>query len=129
MSRLFAKCGTISWEGGEKMALYRRIRDLREDADQTQSEVAAYLGTTAQYYGKYESGERELPFSRAIALAEYYGVTLDYLAGRTSLPHGKENPDFTDEQIVVSEQYAELTEKNKGKLELFLAQLLEKQKS
>lgn len=111
------------------MALYRRIRDLREDADQTQSEVAAYLGTTAQYYGKYESGERELPFSRAIALAEYYGVTLDYLAGRTSLPHGKENPDFTDEQIAVSEQYAELTEKNKGKLELFLAQLLEKQKS
>ena len=47
------------------MAFYQRIRDLREDADKTQTEIAAYLGTTAQYYGKYEKGERELPFSRA----------------------------------------------------------------
>ena len=62
------------------MAIYTRLKDLREDADKTQSDVARYLGTTAQYYGKYEKGERELPFDRAIRLAEYYNVTLDYLA-------------------------------------------------
>ena len=111
------------------MALYRRIRDLREDSDKTQSEIAAYLETTAQYYGKYESGERELPFSRAIALAEYYDISLDYLAGRTNFPHGKEKPDFTDEQISVAVQYAQLSEKNKGQLELYLEQLLEQQKN
>jgi len=38
------------------MAFYQRIRDLREDSDKTQGEIAEYLGTTAQYYGKYESG-------------------------------------------------------------------------
>ena len=66
------------------MAIYTRLKDLREDADKTQSDVARYLGTTAQYYGKYEKGERELPFDRAIRLAEYYNVTLDYLAGRSN---------------------------------------------
>ena len=40
------------------MAIYTRLKDLREDADKTQSDVARYLGTTAQYYGKYEKGER-----------------------------------------------------------------------
>mgnify|MGYP000307466261 FL=1 len=39
------------------MAIYTRLKDLREDADKTQSDVARYLGTTAQYYGKYEKGE------------------------------------------------------------------------
>ncbi len=109
------------------MALYRRIRDLREDADKTQSDIAKYLETTAQYYGKYESGERELPFYRAIALAEYYDVSLDYLAERTGFPNGKAQPELTAQQLSIAEQYALLTEKNKGKMELFLEQLLEQQ--
>jgi len=109
------------------MALYQRIRDLREDTDKTQNELAEVLGTTAQYYGKYEKGERELPFSRAITLAEYYGISLDYLAGRTNFPHGEANPELNGDQLRVAVQYAALTEKNKGKLELFLEQLLEQQ--
>lgn len=109
------------------MAMYQRIRDLREDADKTQAEVARYLGTTAQYYGKYEKGERELPFMRAIMLAEYYGVSLDYLAGRTNFKHGKANPELTEEQLQLCDIYSMLTEKNKGKLEILAEQLLEKQ--
>ena len=76
------------------MTIQQRIRDLREDADKTQTEVARYLGTTAQYYGQYEKGEREMPVSRAIMLADYYHVSLDYLAGRTNIKTiaGQEDP-------------------------------------
>lgn len=59
----------------------KRLRNIREDRDLTQSDVAKALGTTYQYYSTYESGKRELPFSRAIQLAKYYNVSLDYLAG------------------------------------------------
>ncbi len=66
------------------MAEYKRIKDLREDADKTQSEIAAVLKTTAQHYGKYENGICEVPFSRAIELADYYNVSLDYIAKRNA---------------------------------------------
>ena len=61
----------------------KRLRDLREDRDLTQAEVAKVINTTYQYYSTYESGKRELPFSRAIELARFYNVSLDYLAGLT----------------------------------------------
>ncbi len=64
----------------------KRMRDLREDRDLTQSDVANVLKTTYQYYSTYESGKRELPFSRAIQLAQFYNVSLDYLAGLTDVP-------------------------------------------
>lgn len=83
------------------MAFYQRIRDLREDADKTQTEIAAYLGTTAQYYGKYEKGERELPFSRAVLLANFYDVSLDYLAGRTNLPKNPHGITIADDALLV----------------------------
>lgn len=109
------------------MTFYQRIRDLREDADKTQSEVAEYLGTTAQYYGKYEKGERELPFMRAIQLAEYYGVSLDYIAGRTNITKGVSSEVLPDEARILAEKYMTLTERNKGKAELFIDQLCEQQ--
>lgn len=67
------------------MAYYPRIRDLREDNDKKQNELADYLGTTAQYYGLYEKGANEISFERAILLAKYYNVSLDYLAGLTNI--------------------------------------------
>ena len=109
------------------MALYKRLRDLREDSDKTQTEIAAFLGTTAQYYGKYEKGECELPFIRAIQLANYYGVSLDYIAERTNFEQGTANPKFSDEELRIIEMYSRLSEKNKGKLEMFLEMLIEAQ--
>lgn len=106
------------------MALYQRIRDLREDADKTQTDIAEYLGTTAQYYGKYEKGERELPFSRAIQLAEYYGVSLDYLAGRNK--NKNEQSADEDEQTLLY-NWRCLSERDKGKVEYLIAELLEAQ--
>ncbi len=109
------------------MGMYQRLRDLKEDADLTQKQVAAIIGVSVNHYGKYERGETDIPFEKAIILAEYYGVSLDYLAGRTNFKQGRANPDFTDEQLQIAEQYAILTEKNKGRLELYLEQLLAKQ--
>ena len=63
-----------------------RLKSLREDRDLTQSEIAAVLGTTYQYYSTYEAGKRELPFTRAIQLAKFYNVSLDYLAGLIDTP-------------------------------------------
>lgn len=60
-----------------------RIRDLREDQDLKQYTVADYLMCDQSLYSKYERGERELPLRLAVRLAEYYGVSVDYLVGLT----------------------------------------------
>lgn len=60
---------------------FRRIRDLREDADKTQIEVAKYLHMQRSVYRRYESGEREIPVWAVIKLAELYDVSTDYLLG------------------------------------------------
>ena len=62
--------------------VYPRIRDLREDADRRQADVANDLHMQLTVYQRYERGEREIPLWAAIQLADYYGVTLDYLVGR-----------------------------------------------
>ena len=69
-----------------------RIRDLREDKDLKQAAVAAYLLCDQSLYSKYERGERELPLRLAVRLAEFYGVSVDYLVGLTDeqRPYQKE---------------------------------------
>ena len=64
------------------MFIYQRIRDLREDHDKTQKDIAELLNMQLTVYRRYETGEREIPLWAAIKLADYYGVTLDYLVGR-----------------------------------------------
>ena len=61
-----------------------RIRDLREDADLTQQQIAEYLLCDQSLYSKYEREERELPLALAVKLADYYKVSLDYLVCRTN---------------------------------------------
>ena len=64
------------------MFVYPRIRDLREDHDKTQKQIATFLNMQLTVYQRYERGERELPLWAAIKLADYYNITLDYLVGR-----------------------------------------------
>ena len=66
--------------GGERM-YFQRIRDLREDKDKTQQEIADFLHMQRSIYRRYELGEREIPVWALIRLAEYYGVSTDYLLG------------------------------------------------
>lgn len=63
--------------------MYRRIRDLREDRDLTQKEVAQFLGMSQTGYSKYETGENDIPTAVLIKLADFYHTTTDYLLGRT----------------------------------------------
>ena len=65
------------------MYFYYRLKDMREDADKTQREIAELLNTSQQQYNKYENGIRELPMHHFITLAKYYDVSLDYLTGLT----------------------------------------------
>ena len=63
------------------MYYYQRIRDVREDNDLSQQQVADLLNITRQQYQLYESGKREMPMHLFIVLAKHYDVSLDYLAG------------------------------------------------
>lgn len=65
------------------MPMYRRIRDLREDHDLTQRDIAELLHMQLTVYQRYERGEREIPLWAAIQLADHYRVSLDYLVGRS----------------------------------------------
>ena len=62
----------------------KRIRNLREDADKTQSEIADFLGTSQTMYARYERGANELPIRHLISLCKYYDVSADYILGLSS---------------------------------------------
>lgn len=68
------------------MNYYQRLKNLREDLDIDQKEIAELLQTTQQQISKYENGKQELPFRRAIILARFYNVSLDYISGLTDIP-------------------------------------------
>ena len=63
------------------MKYTKRIRDLREDNDKTQQEIAQVLGTSQTMYARYERGANELPIRHLITLCKYYGVSADYILG------------------------------------------------
>ena len=74
------------------MKKYPRIRDLREDADKNQKEVAKLLNCSQQTYSDYERGISDIPTEVLIFLADHYNTTTDYILGRTNR---RDNP-FTD---------------------------------
>lgn len=75
----------IPWKVGEGMQ-YRRIRDLREDHDLKQKELAQILNCSQQVYSNYELGQRDIPTEILIRLSEFYRVSVDYLLGLTDNP-------------------------------------------
>lgn len=68
-------------EGG--IMYFKRIRDLREDGDIRQINIATYLGISQQYYSQYERGNFTMPIELLIKLSNYYNVSLDYIVGLT----------------------------------------------
>ena len=76
------RCGILLL--GDNM--YQRIRDLREDHDLKQRELAAYLNCSQRTYSNYELGQRDIPTDVLIRLADFYNVSIDYLLERTNNP-------------------------------------------
>lgn len=66
--------------------MYRRIRDLREDADLTQEQIAELLNCSQQVYSNYELGQRDIPTAILTALAKIHNTTTDYILGLTDNP-------------------------------------------
>lgn len=60
---------------------FKRIKDLREDNDLLQKEVAKLLGISQQYYSEYENGNRPIPIQHLITLSKFYGTSIDYIVG------------------------------------------------
>ena len=75
----------MPWEGNgmsvRQKEYWEILRELREDRDLRQAEIAAVLGTTQQVYSRYENGVNELPIRHLIALCRYYRVSADYVLG------------------------------------------------
>ncbi len=65
------------------MNYIKRMRDLREDSDKTQQEIAEILGTSQTMYARYERGANELPIRHLLKLCRYYSVSTDYFLGLT----------------------------------------------
>ena len=68
------------------MTYLKRMRDLREDHDKTQQDIADVLGTSQTMYARYERGANELPIRHLLTLCEYYKVSADYFLGKTNKP-------------------------------------------
>ena len=68
------------------MPLYKRIRDLREDKDLTQATMGVVLSCSQRVYSNYERGDIDIPTATLIKLADFHGVSVDYLLGRTNKP-------------------------------------------
>ena len=69
--------------------MYRRIRDLREDNDLTQKEMAKFLNCSQQVYSNYELGQRDIPTDILIKLSKFYNVSVDYILEITNDPRVK----------------------------------------
>lgn len=104
--------------------LYQRLRDLREDADLTQKQVADLIGVSINHYGKYERGETDIPLEKAIILAKYYDVSLDYLAGLTN----QKKSMSIKEQIALVTMYRSLNAYNQKRISEKIIEMLEQQK-
>lgn len=80
------------------MSYYPKIKILRKESGKSKKEIVNYLGTKKKYYNLYEKGSNEIAFNRAIALAKYYNVSLDYIAGLTNDKRGLTHSTLTREQ-------------------------------
>ena len=89
-----------------------RLKDVREDKDLKQEDIAKYLNISRQYYSRYELEQVEMPIRHYKKLAEYYNVSIDYLCGITNTKKAlklTEKKELTTKQLALLDKY----EKNK----------------
>ena len=96
------------------MENYNRLRDLREDKDMKQWQVAEILKMKQEQYQRYESGKRETPVQILIKLADYYDVSLDYITGRTNDKGGLHCNYLDQEQKKLLNAWEQLSSRQKS---------------
>lgn len=109
------------------MRHYQRIRDLREDSDLTQDALCKELNMHKTTYTNYEQGKHTVPLDFAVTLADYYNISLDYIAGRSDCPRAVSKSCITADEELIIKLFLRLNERNKGKAEQFLEQLYDDQ--
>lgn len=83
---------------------FKRLKDIREDRNLTQKQIAKFLNMKQQQYSRYENGINEIPFEYIVKLAKFYNVSIDYLAGLTdcSKPYNRKKENSETNQLVFS---------------------------
>lgn len=117
----------IQTKWGQGVHYYQRLKDLREDADMNQEQTGKILSITRQQYQLYESGKREIPFHCAVILADFYGVSLDYIAGRTNNKKGLNRSDLPEDETDLINKFRSLSDERKGKISERMDVLCEEQ--
>ena len=98
------------------MACYRRIRDLRTDADMTQREVAEKLYLHLTQYRRYECGESEVPLDIAVQIARLFGVSLDYIAGVADDKVGLTHSSLSEGETQLIKAFRALSPVDQGRI-------------
>ncbi|MBQ8928259.1 MAG: helix-turn-helix domain-containing protein [Oscillospiraceae bacterium] len=111
------------------MQHYQRIRDLREDHDLTQEELCRRLYMHKTTYTNYEQGKHTVPLDFAVVLAEFYHVSLDYIAGLTNFQQGIGRPQLSADELALLESFRQLSERHKGRVEQLISELSEQERS
>lgn len=100
----------------QKYKLYTRIRDLREDKDMTQAETAKIIKAGTTQYRRYESAETAISLEQAEIFADYYNVSLDYIAGRTNDKRGLTRSELSDDETMLIKKYRSLSKGGRCRL-------------
>jgi len=100
----------------QKYKHYQRLRDLREDKDITQKEAAEIIKAGTTQYRRYESAETAISLEQAEIYADFYKVSLDYIAGRTNNKKGIKMSELPDDETELISMYRELSERGKGEI-------------
>lgn len=109
------------------MKFYQRIKDLREDNDNKQTEIANLLNIGLSTYQRYERGELKIYLETAEKLANYYNVSLDYIAGRSKNKKGLTKSELPDDVSQLIENFMFLSDRRKGQIDLLMKQLIKEQ--
>ena len=98
------------------MNTYEKIRNLREDSDLTQKQVAEKLFLHLTQYRRYECGESEVPLNIAINIAKLYNVSLDYIAGISEDKRGLTKSSFSSDETTLIQSFRSLNPTDKGRI-------------
>ena len=93
---------------------YQRLRDLKEDRDLKQSSIAEVINVSENQYGRYERGENDIPLEKALILANFYNVSLDYITGRTNDKKGFNKSDLPESEVNLLKKFLSLSEQQRG---------------